>query len=162
MTRLPDGTLETTLLAEEAVIAACLLDDDAYGRVATIVSSGDFFRDSNRMMFAAIAKLARAANPPGEQSQITTITLAYELELRGQLDDVGAEPGIQEIVGRWFTAIGVEAHARIVKQASERRQLLHQASKMAAAAGRGDIEGAREIAQESARGWWEKYEESPR
>lgn len=128
----PDGTHDTVFLAEEAVIAACLLDDDAYGRICDSLSSDDFYIASNRMMFAGIARLAQNNTP------VTTITLAHALG--DGLDRVGGEPAIQEIAGHWFTALGVEAHAQIVKQDSERRQMLQRASRMAAAAGRGDIE----------------------
>jgi replicative DNA helicase len=97
------------LSAEEAVIAACLLEDDAYARVCTIVSSGDFRSPELREMFDAIAYLAR------HNTLVTAITLGHELAQRNELDRVGGEPAIQEVIGRWFTATGVEAHARIVK-----------------------------------------------
>ncbi len=153
VTRPPDGTPDSVLMAEEAVIAACLLDDEAYARVATNVSSGDFYLASNRMMFAGIAHLAR------ENVLVTTITLAHDLAQRDELDRVGGEPAIQEIMGRWFTAIGVEAHAELVKHDSQRRQLFEQAKHMVAAAERGDFAEAQQPGRSPAPDWWKAYEE---
>ena len=45
---------------------------------------------------------------------ITLPTVAHELDRASRLDAAGGESYLAEIAGKYFTAIGVEAHARII------------------------------------------------
>ena len=147
---------EAVLMAEEAVIAACLLDcwccdrascghehyepSCSYLLCSRIIDGGDFWTESLRWCWEGIALLHRRGEP------VSVITLALVLDQPPyphrysgtRLRQMGGEPGLQEIVNHWFTAIGVEAHARIVKQASERRTRLVEIGKEAARVARGD------------------------
>jgi replicative DNA helicase len=100
---------------------------------------GDFWNEQNRAMWLAIQHLSAR----GEL--VTVITLAHELATRGALDDVLDEVLIQTIVGNWFTAIGVEAHAKIVKQDSERRRLQRVGAEIVRQANGGNLDRAREL-----------------
>ena len=139
MARLPDGTTPTVLLAEEAVIAAVLLDAEAYVLVADL-EPGDFWNEQNRAMWMAIQHLS------AKGELVTVITLAHELATRGALDDVLDEVLIQGIVGNWFTSIGVEAHATIVKQDAERRRLQRVGQEIVKEANRGNLERGWDLA----------------
>lgn len=123
------------IAAEEAVIAALLLDEDSYARVLPIVHSEDFFREQNGWVFEACLSLAER----GEA--VTVPTVAHELERAGHLETVGGETFLQEIAGKYFTAIGVEAHARIVARDSLYRRLMQVAGSIAqlASAGGPDV-----------------------
>ena len=125
------------IAAEEAVIAALLLDDDSYARVLPIVRPVDFFREQNGWAFDACLSLAER----GEA--VTVPTVAHELERAGHLETVGGEPFLQEIAGKYFTAIGVEAHARIVARDALYRRLMQVAGSIAqlASAGGPDASG---------------------
>ena len=108
-TRPPAGGLPPhDIAAEEAVIAALLLDEEAYPRVVAILRPEDFFREQNQWCYEACVALADR----GET--ITHPTVSHELERAGRLDAAGGEPYLFEITGKHFTAEGVEAHARIV------------------------------------------------
>ena len=112
--------------AEEAVIAALLLDEDAYARVLPILPSGtEFFREQNGWCYEAALALADRGQ------SITVPTLAHELERAGRLDAAGGEPYLVEIAGKYFTAAGVEAHARIVARDALYRRLIDAAGKIA-------------------------------
>lgn len=111
--------------AEEAVIAALLLDESSYARVLPVVQSQDFFREQNRWCYEAAQALAERSEP------ITLTTLAHELERDGRLDAVGGEPYLAEIQGKHFTALGVEAHARIIARDALYRRLIQAASQIA-------------------------------
>lgn len=114
--------------AEEAVIAALLLDDDAYARVLPIVRPEDFFREQNGWIYEACLSVAER----GES--ITIPTVAHELDRLGRLDPAGGETYLVEMAGKYFTAVGVEAHARIVARDALYRRLIQAAGQIASLA----------------------------
>src|SRR5260370_39526874 len=69
--------------AEEAVIAALLLDEDAYPHVLPILQPQDFFREQHGWCYEACQALADRAEA------ITIPTLAHELDRAGHLDAIG-------------------------------------------------------------------------
>jgi replicative DNA helicase len=117
--------------AEEAVLAALLLDQDAHARVLPIVDAADFFREQNRWCY-------EAAQAVGERSEdITVTTVAHELERRGHLDAAGGEAYLVELASKYFTAVGAEAHARIVARDALYRRLIDAAGEIARVAYQG-------------------------
>jgi replicative DNA helicase len=127
--------------AEEAVIAALLLDEDAYPRVLPIVQPQDFFREQNGWIYEACLALAERGDA------ITLPTVAHELERQGRLDPAGGEPYLAEIAGKYFTAVGVEAHARIVARDSLYRRLIAAAGQIAQLAYEGGPDIGRVLSQ---------------
>jgi len=111
--------------AEEAVIAALLLDDDSYARVLPIVQPEDFFREQNGWIYEACLSVAER----GEE--VTIPTVAHELDRAGHLDEAGGEPYLVEVTGKYFTAVGVETHARIVARDALYRRLIQAAGQIA-------------------------------
>ena len=126
--------------AEEAVIAALLLDaTESYPRVLPLLQPRDFFREQNGWCYDACLALADR----GEA--ITIPTLAHELERAGRLDAMGGEPYLAELVGRHFSAVGVEAHARIVARDALYRRLIQAAGQIAQTAYEGGPDAGRVI-----------------
>ena len=123
--------------AEEAVIAALLLDEDAFAHVIAILDPEDFFREQHQWCYEACAALTERNEP------ITIPTLAHELDRAGHLDALGGEPALVEIAGRHFTAQGVEANARIVARDSMYRRLIQAAGQMTALAYQGGPDASR-------------------
>jgi replicative DNA helicase len=121
----PSGLPPHDVAAEEAVIAALLLDDDAYARVLPILQPGDFFREQNAWTYEACLALGERAEP------MTIPTVAHELERAGHIDQVGGMSALVEIAGKYFTAVGVEAHARIVARDALYRRLIDAAGRIA-------------------------------
>lgn len=130
--------------AEEAVIAALLLDDGAFARVLPLVQPEDFFREQNRWCYEAAQALSGRSEP------VTLTTLAHELERDGRLDAAGGEPYLAEIQGKHFTALGVEAHARIVARDALYRRLIQAASQIAQRAFEGGPDTSRVLAEAEA------------
>ena len=126
--------------AEEAVIAALLLDEDAYPRILPILQPQDFFREQHGWCYEA----CQALSDRGET--VTIPTLAHELDRAGHLDAVGGEPALVEMAGRHFTAVGVEAHARIVARDALYRRLIQAASQIAQLAYEGGPDANRVLA----------------
>ena len=123
--------------AEEAVIAALLLDEDAFARVLPLLQPQDFFREQHQWCYEACSALSERSEP------ITIPTLAHELDRAGHLDAIGGEPALVEIAGRHFTAQGVEAHARIVARDALYRRLIQAAGQIAALAYEGGPDASR-------------------
>ncbi|MEZ4504104.1 MAG: replicative DNA helicase [Dehalococcoidia bacterium] len=127
--------------AEEAVLASMLLDDEAYARVLPIVDPEDFFREQNRWCFEAALTVAER----GES--ITIPTVAHELLVAGHLDAVGGEPFLVELASKYYTAVGVEAHARIVARDALYRRMIDAAGQIARIAYDGGPDASRVLAE---------------
>lgn len=112
--------------AEEAVVAALLLDEDAVLRViGEGLQPADFFREQHRWAYEAAIALSERGEP------ITIPTLAHELDRANHLDAIGGEATLFEIVSRHFTAQGVEAHARLVARDAMYRRMIQAAGQIA-------------------------------
>jgi replicative DNA helicase len=124
--------------AEEAVIASLLVDDEAIGRVESLVQPEDFYRDQNRWAYdAALALWSR-------NETINQVTMAHELSRRGKLDEVGGLPYLSRVVSDLATPIGVEHYARIVKRDATYRAMITVGSQVVQVAYQGgpDLDGA--------------------
>lgn len=130
--------------AEEAILAALLLDDNAVHRVAGIVDRGDFFREQNRWAYEAALAVSGRGEP------ITVATLAHELERAGRLDAAGGEQFLVGLAGKYYTAVGVEAHGRIVARDAQYRRLIQVSGRIAHLAYQGGHDAAAVLAEAEA------------
>src|SRR5436190_11636514 len=104
--------------AERAVLGSILINNNAFYRVLGTIDTEDFFKDSNRSIFAAMRALA-------EQSrEIDGLTLREELSKRLQLDAVGGTAYISALMDAVPDVANVERYARIVKEKSTLRRLI--------------------------------------
>src|ERR1041385_8817565 len=113
----PDSfsTVEQTLRAapwsaeaEQAVLGAMLLDQDAALRAVEMVDDTMFYREEHRRLFRAMRALVE------RRSVIDPVTLNDELERRGELGQVGGPEYVAELVDAAPTAANLEHHARIL------------------------------------------------
>ena len=74
--RVPPQNLE----AEQSVLGAILLDNDAINHSLEILSDEDFYRESHRQIFRAMAELTDHSQP------VDAITLTDALRTRGVLE----------------------------------------------------------------------------
>ncbi len=104
--------------AEQAVLGAMLLDQDAALRAAELVEDGMFYREGHRRLFRAMLALTE------RRTVIDPITLRDELLRRGELDVAGGLEYLAELVDSVPTAANIEFHARIVKEKAILRRLI--------------------------------------
>jgi replicative DNA helicase len=104
--------------AEQAVLGAMLLDQDAALRAAELVDDGMFYREGHRRLFRAMLALIE------RRSVIDHITLRDELLRRGELDAAGGLEYLAELVDAVPTAANLEFHARIVRDKAILRRLI--------------------------------------
>ncbi len=116
--RLPPHDIE----AEEAVIAALLVDPEAIARVSPILKSADFFREKNAWVYEAAIELWE------RDESINQITIAHELDRRERLEEIGGQSYLGDIIRQLPTSVGVEFYATIVQRDSTYRGLINAAT----------------------------------
>jgi replicative DNA helicase len=106
------------LEAEESVLGAMMLSPGAIGAVSEILSAGDFYRQSHGTIYRAALALYAKGEP------VDAITLADELEERGELEDVGGRIRIHELANLLPAASNAAHYARIVHEMATLRGLI--------------------------------------
>jgi replicative DNA helicase len=106
------------LEAEESVLGAMLLSPTAIGVVTEILDASDFYRESHGTIYRAALALWGKGEP------VDAITLADELEERGELERVGGAARVAELAALVPAASNVEHYARIVKETATLRALI--------------------------------------
>ncbi len=106
------------LEAERSVLGGILRDNDAIVSVLQLVSAEDFYLESHRKIFRAMADLADRWEP------VDLITLSDLLQATGELDGAGGSAGIASLAELVPTAANIAHYARIVKGYSQRRNLI--------------------------------------
>lgn len=114
----PVRTPPWSLEAEQAVLGAMLIDQDASLGAAELLEPGAFYQEAHRRLFRAMVALTE------RRVVIDHVTLRDELVRRGELDDVGGVEYLAELVDMVPTAANLEFHARIVKEKAILRQLI--------------------------------------
>jgi len=116
--RLPPHDIE----AEEAVIAALLVDPEAIARVSPILKAVDFFREKNAWVYEAATDLWE------RDESINQITIAHELDRHERLEEMGGQSYLGDIIRQLPTSVGVEFYAHIVRRDSTYRGLINAAT----------------------------------
>ena len=124
----PDRTLPHSLDAERSVLGAILISNEAFNHAAELIDAPDFFRDAHRRIFNKMVAL----NERGDA--IDFLTLKEELARTGELDEVGGPAYIAALTDGVPRSTNVEYYARIVKEKSTLRNLIHSANKILAEA----------------------------
>ncbi|HEX6059279.1 MAG TPA: replicative DNA helicase [Gemmatimonadaceae bacterium] len=104
--------------AEQAVLAAMLIDGDAIMRAAEYVDDTMFYAERHRRIFRSMVSLTER----GEA--VDPLTLADELGRRGELESSGGKEYIGYLMDAVPTSANVEYHARIVREKAILRRLI--------------------------------------
>ena len=122
--------------AEQAVLAAMLMDADAVARVVETVTDDMFYREGHRRIFRPMTALS-------ERGEIVDpLTLANELERRGELEASGGKDYIGFLVDAVPTSANVEYHARIVREKALYRRLIEVSTSIVSEAFEGRLPAA--------------------
>jgi len=95
--------------AEQAVLGAMLLDQDAALKAAEILDDTMFYKESHRLLFRSMLALTERGDV------IDPVTLRDELSRRGDLDRAGGMEYIAALIDVVPTAANVDYHAKIVR-----------------------------------------------
>lgn len=132
--RLPPQNIE----AEQSVLGAILLENDALPKVIEILSGtgNDFYREAHRKIYNAIITLFE------KNEAIDLITVTDLLKRQDDLDAVGGVTYIQSLAAMVPTAANVSYHSRIIKEKAIIRGLLKAATEIAAKVYESSMESA--------------------
>ena len=119
-----ERTLPHNLDAEKSVLGAILIRNEAFNDAAELIDSHDFFRDAHRRIFDKMVALSERGDA------IDFITLKEELSRASELDEVGGPAYIASLADGVPRSANVEYYARIVKEKSTLRSLIHSANKI--------------------------------
>ena len=104
--------------AEQAVLGAMLLDADAFMRAAEHVDDTMFYLEGHRRLYRAMFSITERGGA------VDTVTLANELDKRGELESSGGREYLSYLLEAVPTTANVEYHARIVKEKALLRRLI--------------------------------------
>ena len=119
-TRVPPNSTE----AEQSVLGALMLDENAWDDVSQSTSDTDFYRQNHRLIFRAIAHLIAQEQP------VDVVTVAEELEERGQLDSIGGASYLSRLVDMTPSIENCAAYATIVTERAQQRRLIEAAGEI--------------------------------
>lgn len=112
--RLPPQNLE----AEQSVLGAVLIENNAIYKCLEVINQSDFYRDAHRKIFNTMIDLFER----GEV--IDLVTVAEALSKKGDLDSVGGQSYLFSLASQVPTAANISYHAKIVREKSTMRSLL--------------------------------------
>jgi len=119
--KLPPQNIE----AEQSILGAILIDNDALPRALEIIDIGDFYRQSHRTIFNAMVELFEKNEP------IDLITITDCLKRREEIDAVGGVFYLSSLVNMIPTAANIKYHSKIVRERALLRGLLRSANEIA-------------------------------
>lgn len=138
------------ILAEQNVIASCLVDADAVERCAnTGLIPEEFFTLRSRYSYAAIQAVTDAHGADA----VNRVTVGYELAQRSADDgttrrriDIVTLSWLSQIEADLVTSVGAEWYAGIVRECAQRRRLEVATQQVAQLAASGDPDATRKAA----------------
>src|SRR5256712_1220933 len=108
--------------AEQAVLGAMVLDQDAALKAAELLDDTMFYREGHRLLFRSMIALTERGDV------IDPVTLRDELLRRGDLDRAGGMEYLGSLIDVVPTAANVEYHAKIVRDKAVLRRLIEAAT----------------------------------
>jgi replicative DNA helicase len=122
--RVPPHSVE----AEQSLLGALLLDNQAFDRVADLVSGEDFYRDDHRRIWRHIARLIEASRPAD------VVTVAESIEASEDKDKAGGPAYLAALAQNTPSALNIRRYAELVRERAVQRRLAHVATEIAESA----------------------------
>ena len=119
--KLPPHSLE----AEQSVLGALLLDNDAADRIGDVLGAEDFYSDAHRIIYRHVTQLIAEGKPAD------VVTVSEALASTQKLDYVGGLAYLGALAQNVPTAANVRHYANIVRERSILRQLAATATEIA-------------------------------
>ena len=112
--------------AEQCVLGAILLENEALLKVHDLLKPDNFYRPSHRKIFEAILALFERNEP------IDLLTVTEVLRKRNQIEEVGGSAYLASLMEAVPTAANVLHHARMVRETALLRSLINVATEVIA------------------------------
>jgi len=111
--------------AEQSLLGALLLDNQAFDRVADLVAGEDFYRDDHRRIWRHIARLIEAGRPAD------VVTVAESVEASEDKDKAGGPAYLAALAQNTPSALNIRRYAELVRERAIQRRLAHVATEIA-------------------------------
>jgi replicative DNA helicase len=130
--------------AEQSVLGSMLISKDAIDEVNEQIRGGDFYKPAHETIFDAVVDLYGRGEPADP------VTVAAELQRRGQLQRVGGAPYLHTLAASVPIAANAGYYAGIVREKSILRRLVDAGTRIAQMgyAGEGDVDDTVDAAQQ--------------
>ncbi|HVB47262.1 MAG TPA: replicative DNA helicase [Burkholderiales bacterium] len=122
--RVPPHSVE----AEQSLLGGLLLDNQAFDRIADLVSAADFYRDDHRRIFQHVAKLIEVGRPAD------VVTISESIESSEDKDRTGGPAYLGSLVQNTPSALNIRRYAELVRERSVQRRLAQVATAIAESA----------------------------
>ncbi len=119
--KVPPNSIE----AEQSVLGALLLDNNALDRISDLISEADFYNEAHRFIYHHIQRLVSDSKPAD------VITVGEALKSVDRLDYVGGLPYVGALAQSVPTAANIRRYAEIVREQSVLRSLAAVATEIA-------------------------------
>ncbi len=106
--------------AERSLLGSILIDGSLLSRVMEFLVPEDFSTEPNRLVYEACLRLA------DRREGLDLITVRHELERNGALERAGGATYVAGLVDLVPDVDNIESYARLVREASLRRLVIHQ------------------------------------
>jgi replicative DNA helicase len=114
--------------AEQALLGALLIDNQAFDKIGDLVAGEDFYRDDHRRIWRHIVKLVEN-NQPAD-----VVTLADSIERSEDKDKTGGAAYLAQLAQNTPSAVNVRRYAQLVRDRSVQRRLGQVATEIAESA----------------------------
>ena len=111
--------------AEQSVLGGLLLDNQAFDRVADLISGNDFYRDDHRRIWRHVAKLIEAGRPAD------VVTVSESIEASEDKDKTGGPAYLGALAQNTPSALNIRRYAELVRERSVQRRLAQVATSIA-------------------------------
>ncbi|HUQ26888.1 MAG TPA: replicative DNA helicase [Burkholderiales bacterium] len=122
--RVPPHSVE----AEQSLLGALLLDNEAFDRVADVVAAEDFYRDDHRRIWRHLAKLIEQNRPAD------VVTVSESIDASEDKDKTGGAQYVASLAQNTPTSLHVRRYAELVRERAVQRRLAQVATEIAESA----------------------------
>ncbi len=114
--------------AEQSLLGGLLLDNQAFDKIAGLVSPEDFYRDDHRRLFRHISALI------GQGKPADVVTVAESVEASEDKDRTGGPAYLGSLAQNTPSALNIRRYAELVYERSVQRRLAQVATEIAESA----------------------------
>ncbi len=122
--RVPPHSVE----AEQSLLGGLLLDNQAFDKIADLVTAEDFYRDDHRRIYRHVAKLIEQAKPAD------VVTVAESIDASEDKERTGGPAYLGSLAQNTPSALNIRRYAELVRERAVQRRLIQVATEIAESA----------------------------
>lgn len=111
--------------AEEAVLGCVLIDENCFYELSEFLKADHFYIHRHKWLWEAFVRMEARRSP------IDMLTVAEELDRKGQLEEIGGPAFLTTLVNQVPTSINAVSYGRIVEGKAIDRKLIESANEIA-------------------------------